>query len=314
MSRVLLRGALAVLAGGCGGRTAVDRPTPESVPTTSGPAPTCHVIEFEDVTSDDLAHVVDPYVDAETRVTFAAFDPEGREDALVGVRADARTCPSERDPGAMLVTTTGPEEYLGRTSFPILATFPEPLVPPVAVTVEVLVPIGPVEPATLRLLDERGREVAAASERVQPALWPCPTWWPAASGLVRLRAQAEVSVSAAVLEGPPSYVAWWDHFVFSEGAAPDLDDCHSLDTGIPAERLCPVDGGVADYQCVPKVAGLACNQCDLECLRSGVTAFIEAERACVHLPTQIRCGPNPDETEGCCFVVQAETLITCPPD
>lgn len=110
-------------------------------------------------------------------------------------------------------------------------------------------------------------------------------------------------------------VAWFDHFVFSEGGPPSLAGCHSLDTGVSDARLCRVEDGIADYQCVEKPPNIdACSDCDLNCMVAGVRDRIVADNLCLHLPTDLRCGPNPDESDGCCYVVRTEDTATCPAD
>lgn len=208
-----------------------------AAPTISG------VVDFE---SPDLGAqsglIIDPYVDADSGVTFNA-DPLPVGSGVVEVIKNNATsvCVEPASDDQVLGTRwPGPPNF---GTFPIRGTFDEPLQPPVEVSVDVQTLRG--STARLRLFDASGVLLSTGSATATDDLGTCGNPGDARSA-VTVEASADVAVAYAVIDLGPSWgtVFVIDDFTFeasrpsprSQGATvtkTDFDQTYSTTTRFP---------------------------------------------------------------------------------
>ena len=114
---------------------------------------------------------VDPYYDTFYGLTFTAL-PLGNVAGEVGlVRSFAAVCVFPGDPDQMLGTAVAGSGDIGTGTFPIRVDFPNPLLPPVSVRLDVHTYAAGV--VTVTLFDENDAPIAAARE-TNPVAGTCP--------------------------------------------------------------------------------------------------------------------------------------------
>ena len=140
--------------------------------TTFAPVPAqSSVIDFEDPPLGRLdRQVINPYVDAPSKVTFSALDARS---GVVGVVKNSATsaCVEPVDSNQKLGTAPVDSDSIGLSGFAIRADFPAELAPPVRVGVTFQT--GEKVPIRIRLFDANGGEVGTTSDFASPGNGTC---------------------------------------------------------------------------------------------------------------------------------------------
>lgn len=189
-------------------RTASASP-PEATRPSSG------VVTFETPQITGQRLTISPYQDPATGIVFSGVPYLGFQ-AEVGLVRDNATsaCVPTSTSNQLLGSAPLGSDAAGLSYLPIRADFNPPLAPPC--TASVLFQMGAGGQARLRLFDEQGNEVGAATGIAQPGQEPCFPGWGSAA-VVTLTATSAGPVSYAVMdEIVPTYVWVIDDFAYSE--------------------------------------------------------------------------------------------------
>ena len=207
-------------------------PSPAGV--SSATSATWRKIIFETPSMDK-----DVFVDAATGVTFIA-EPAGAGGEFVGTvqNNESYACVPPEDKDLKLGTGRRGDFDPGKGAFPIRATFPAPLAPPVTVTVEVQTLYG--YAARIRLFDAAGAEVASNETKAsEPGGVRGACGLGIDNGRMTLSATANEPVAYAILDQYDNQLFVIDNFAFSSPDNGVITGMLVLETNVEGGALKP---------------------------------------------------------------------------
>ena len=171
-------------------------------------------ISFETPHFDEQRRTMDPYVDPGTGVVFRGQTTSAEVGLVENLASSACVSgdPEDQKLGAAQFGT----DAIGISGLGCRADFGVPLLPPCTVSVEFQTGAGAV--VELRLYNQAGQEVVAATGTAGPPLQPCFPWL-GPPAILRLAATSQQAVSYAVMrQSQGSFVLVFDDFEYSSSS------------------------------------------------------------------------------------------------